>query len=258
MSEFEIDKLFRQKLAGKKVNPSNEAWKKLSSEIGRNNQKKAWPLWSAAASVVVVFGIAIYFLIPTPTGDMSKNEDKRINERVPEVLNDKESPEAEEPMPLSLGKEQLAFQPDTKKGEVENSDIAKSPEEKHEVTIEENKPLETLKTEEVTIAETVQIEEEEELLHQVVVDDALALAGNTNEGEEPSYDESQQAYPEIKIVYKSSDKNKSKLQEDKPAFRKVVALARDIKEADIGLGTLREAKNELLAFGYKKTKELGN
>jgi hypothetical protein len=63
ISDKELDKLVQQSFDDLQVEPSNEVWEKISNSLDKKKQvKKTFSiLWMAAASVVLVFSVGLWF-----------------------------------------------------------------------------------------------------------------------------------------------------------------------------------------------------
>lgn len=258
MSEFEIDKLFRQKLADKKIKPSDKAWEKLSAGLKKEQKGKTLLYWHAAASVVFLLGFGIYFFYSNnvdtanpvaenkPRVQRALREENPQDEKAPAEIAKKKADEDAEKRVLDEQpqKKNLALQ-SPQKGTFAKTELSKSL--KTEPATTEKAPGNVEEIHEALPA-TQESRRVEEVENQTLDDNGPLLA--VNDKRDNLSAENLKEYPEIKIVYKSSEKDR----QDKNAILKVIELAKDVKQADIGLGTLREAKNDLLAFGFKKTK----
>ncbi len=68
MSDKEFDELFRGKFSSFEAEPSDRVWGRISGELKQVQKKTLFsPAWMAAASVVVVIGVAIWFSKPSET-----------------------------------------------------------------------------------------------------------------------------------------------------------------------------------------------
>ncbi|GEM_PF-2672675 len=262
MKEYKIDQLFREKLADRKVRPSDNAWEKLNSGLGEERKKKSWIYWSVAASVILLIGIGMLFFssseIAVKEQRMAENPTIEEQRSIPtESLQEVEEPDlsmentsenlAENINPQAVDKS--SSDPDPEK--VNENPIEETRNQSAEITEEKNIVSEESvnpEVEEVLVAESVEpitVEEEEESIIPEKIEPAIE--------EEPQSqlalnEQKEESYPEITIVYKKSDTQTQKTT----TFKKIVTIARDITEGEYGIGELREAKNELLAFGKRK------
>lgn len=256
MNGSDIDKLFQRKLSGKTVKPSEEAWAKLSGALKKPKKVRFFVYWSVAASVAVLFSVAVYLFTrnaakvaaPVTEQKVDGSEDLMNGERkgFAEMQQNDETDiavkeEGEKAADLFLSAES-------------KTSISKERRERNPVV----RQAETVQPKE-KLAESMPLDQADE--YRETPDEALPEVQNEDASplqllalELPSpvdvAQKEEENYPKIKIIYKSSETT----HENKRPLQKVVGLARDIREADIGLGTLREAKNELLAFGIKKVK----
>lgn len=69
MLDKDFDKFFKSSFEDFETEPAADSWAKISEKINRKRKKKAFPVfWAAAASTIIVFGIAIgLFTKPTRT-----------------------------------------------------------------------------------------------------------------------------------------------------------------------------------------------
>ncbi len=263
MKEYKMDELFREKLAVRKEIPSDKAWEKLSAELNKNKKKKAMVYWYAAAGIALLLGLGYAFLYQTPVHEnhhpMAENE--AINQYQENNLSEteiiKEETAVVDANTISSSQDnvepQLAesVQPIQREEIITNADIIdetpsinldnKEEEENLAENEIENKGIEELVAQEIEPVEentTHQMIEEE-----IKTDEVLAYQGENSITKED--------YPEIVITYKKTD------TQEKPekALHKIVKLAKDISEGGYGIGQLREAKNELLAFERKSNKD---
>jgi len=270
MKEYknQIDQLFREKLSQKKVTPSTDAWQKLNGELSQNRKKKSTVYWYVAASFVVLIGFGILFInLNTDhiSGDrLSQNKKVAVKDEETNPVKNKIRMESISPSPEKNGSKILEDQ-QSGSGEEENisSEVNHtarlSPENLGKKMVKEVEKKDDM-LQAVPLADPVQQPEISEMPEEVATNETPVnqkekinteseaenedlLAANTQQEQEEYFDE-------VKIIYKKSDTQTEK----KKTFKKIVNLARDITEGEYGIGDLREAKNELLAFGKRKDK----
>lgn len=61
MLDNDIDNLFKSSFEDYEVTPSKESWNKVKASLNDKPVKNNRPLWLAAASIIVIFGLAIKF-----------------------------------------------------------------------------------------------------------------------------------------------------------------------------------------------------
>lgn len=219
-----IDELFKNKLANHTVAPSADAWQKV--EAGLTKKNNAW-VWRLAAALVL-FG-----LVSGAWYMWSKN-----TEAQPELVQQPlTSPQKEIP---------VVVQPEEQKQNLVAETTTAQPRQKKKSTII---PSETKKEE----IEKVNPEPE------VVIQPEVLITENKTEptpARKPIVIEfTLDAVPinmtEPAIAVASADDDKSGLQ-------KILEKARDIKNGESELGSLRDAKNELFAFDFRKDKTKRN
>lgn len=257
MNGSDIDKLFQSKLSGKTVKPSEEAWAKLSGALNKPKKARVFVYWSVAACVAVLLSAAVYFStrntaeITAPVAEQKiAGEEGPMNDERNDFAEIQQNEETE-----IAAKEEVEKAPGLHLSAESKKHLSTEIKERNPINrqAETGQPKEEL-AETVTQGQAKENRETtDEALPEVQKEEASPLQLLALELPSPAdvAQKEEENYPEIKIIYKSSETT----HENKRTLQKVVGLARDIREADIGLGTLREAKNELLAFGIKKVRD---
>ncbi len=255
MKEYKMDQFFREKLASRKEIPSDNAWEKLSMELSKAKKKKKMVYWYVAASVVFFLGLGYLLVLNNPTENdsphVAKSEEMNLpNENEPsetlahfreERLENKAEAESESNDNGVEKKSDTTPEPE-KKIEAKQAPEKKDIEKRNENQDPEKAitPAEVINIGEAVAEDVSDIgaEEPQTIIPDEKVVDQLAVITN-------------EEYPEIVITYKKST------TEEKPekTLKKIVNLARDFTEGGYGIGQLREAKNELLAFERKNNKD---
>lgn len=243
MSELKIDKLFREKVGDNQVKPSNEAWEKLSTKLKKDKGGKELWYWYVAASLVLLAGASVIWM------NISPNRAPVVADSAPAQMQSNDTPEEILPKEEALLPQHLAMTESRKIEEKRETEKATVKAEKESVVPEQSEDGSTQPEEQLAQIQTENVERSVPLAEELGEEEAPLLA-ISDETTVPTLSEPED-YPEIRIVYKASKKT----EPDRNTLQKVVELARDIRQADIGLGTLRDAKNELLAFSLKKEKE---
>jgi len=217
-----MDQLFKNKLGDHRLPPSQEAWDKIESGLSKKNNTVI--LWRAAAVFVLcglLTGAWFYWQSAQDRTQQLATKQDDILEKVPEL---------QEPLVEPVVKEENKNQATL---------IKKSSRSNRE-------KVTSTKNEEV---EPVQILEETEK-------ELIALSENVSmepiaKAEKPIVIEFTLDPVPAKILVTQSAEEKSK------GLKKVLNKAIDLKNGE-GLGGLRDAKNELLAFDFKKDKTKRN
>ncbi len=74
MQDNDFDSLFRTKLGGMEVEPSAQVWNNISAELNGPQKRKLSPVWSIAATTVLLLSAATWFLTYKPV----KNQQNQV------------------------------------------------------------------------------------------------------------------------------------------------------------------------------------
>lgn len=226
-----IDELFKNKLANHQVAPSADAWQKV--EAGLTKKNNAW-VWRLAAAFVL-FGLlsGAWYLWNTNS------------EAQPELVQQPSTPQKENT---------VLVQPEEQKQNLVAEVETKSESEQTKKKTTKTNTSETKKETQPEKAEKENVEESVVVISQTEV----SVAENKTEpapARKPIVIEftlePMPAVTEPPVVLASADDDKSGLQ-------KILEKARDIKNGDSELGSLRDAKNELFALDFRKDKTKRN
>ena len=223
-----IDDLFKNKLANHQVAPSADAWQKV--ETGLTKKNSAW-VWRLAAAFIL-FGLlsGAWYVWNNNT------------EVQPELVQQPEgSPQKENLIPVQPTEQKQNLVADSKT------------ERKQKTTIKgnasENKKEHEGETEKITPEPLVEI-----------VQPAILVTENkipeTTPTRKPIVIEfTLEAMPVKTTESVFAD---ATVDDDKNGLQKILEKARDIKNGESELGSLRDAKNELFAFDFRKDKTKRN
>jgi hypothetical protein len=258
MSNKDLDNLFKNKLEDFGKTPAANLWDKIDEQIERPRKKKAWIFLSVAASLLVLIIFKTVFLekdnsIPVQIAKtLVANDDDCINifaeektsvatnvvkksEQVTPLKNNKIDVTHTKPQQAQLPKlsNTINIQPSiAQNNEVEQNEKIDSKDIIQEVNINVSE-LENIADNKTTDATNVV--------------PSTSNHKGTNNGQTLVFDISQFEAQKTEIVANEDDKKESKL-------KRILKIAKDIKEGESGMGDIREAKNELLAFNLKKGK----
>ncbi|TXI68328.1 MAG: hypothetical protein E6Q41_04275 [Cyclobacteriaceae bacterium] len=225
-----IDELFKNKLANHQVAPSADAWQKVEAGLTKKNSAWVWRLAAAFVLFGLLSGVWYWWNINTETQ--------------PELVQQPTVPQKEntEPVQPEEQKQNLVAetetkpksktQPNRKVNQIKTSESKKETQHLAVNPVEEPQPelsqtevlIADAKTETAPARKPMVIEFTLEPIPVTVTEPEVALA--------------------------SAD--------DKSGLQKILEKARDIKNGDSELGSLRDAKNELFALDFRKDKTKRN
>lgn len=225
-----IDELFKNKLANHQVAPSADAWQKV--EAGLTKKNSAW-VWRLAAAFLL-FGLlsGVWYLWNTNS------------EVQPELVQQPNTPQKENTVPVQPEeqKQNLVAEAETK------SESVTQPKKKTNKTNTSASKKETQPEEEKAEEPQVVLTQTEVLVAENKTETATARKPIVIEF---TLEPMPATVTEPAVVLASADDDKSGLQ-------KILEKARDIKNGDSELGSLRDAKNELFALDFRKDKTKRN
>lgn len=223
-----IDQFFKDKLADVRQAPGADAWSKIESGLTKKNKYViVWRIAAVFALLSVLFA-SLYLTRPAASpGRELVNENPVKNQPttpLPDTLSQKP---LQENNLLTTVKEKPQEKPKREniKRELIQNQAALPEQEKKEDT--PNEPLQELKIEEqVVVAEVVKTEK------PVVIEYTLESI--------------------------AEEKQVQTAQEEKSGLKKLWDAAKDVKNGNSDLGLLRDAKNDLFAFEFRKDKAKRN
>lgn len=230
----EIDKFFKGKLADHSVKPGPEAWSKIESGLSKKNKTIIW-FRSAAVLAMIGLAIGLWFI--------------------------SEKSKVEQPVAINKATDVVKEIPENKIAEADPGDeVVKEP----LPVVRRSKPTLTKKTSKNPPAK--------EAKNIALVNDSTTqqLAISNEESIEllPAIElpiESKVESKSMVIVYTLPEiktKNESTredelFKEKKTGLQKVMEIASEVR-SESPLGGLRQAKNEILAFNFRKDKDERN
>ncbi|MBX2915592.1 MAG: hypothetical protein KF856_10025 [Cyclobacteriaceae bacterium] len=219
-----IDELFKNKLANHPVAPSAEAWQKVEAGLTKKNNAWVWRL--AAALVLFVLVSGAWYIRSKNTGLQPELVQQPLplpQKEIPVVQPEKEKQnlvaETKTTAQPRQKKTSTVIQSETKKEETEKVNPEPAVVIQAEVLITENK------TEPTAARKPIVIEFTLDAMPINMTEPAMAVA---------------------------------RVADDKSGLQKILEKARDIKNGESELGSLRDAKNELFAFDFRKDKTKRN
>jgi hypothetical protein len=222
-----VDKLFKEKLETHTLQPSAQAWEKVESHLSKKNKMVVWLRVAAVIALLTAVTVVVV----------------NINDPEKQIAKDKIKTE-------SAPKEEQTIIPEQK-------------EEAPQQVVRTN-PLPKKKDKQMQKPAPVEIQEEQRTEEQVAITEEPAPVIEEAPREEVPQQVNNVEKP-ITLVYSlPSVKKEEKLAEpavatvDEPkktGFERVLEIASDVKNADNPLAELREAKDNILAFEFKKDKD---
>lgn len=264
MSNKELDNLFKNKLEDFEKSPASSLWDRIDEKIEQPKKRSPWVYFSIAASLLLLMSLSYMFLkndsmidesqkaIASNNTETTDNSDdngtleKKISETEPEaVQNDAKDDVVDqqkiEQQTKPTTQQKAAVQlPAT--SELTASNDSKSDNEPVE-KLENKDEVINLNTEDLTTNSTAvaQISEPDATINEASASEVKKSKG----GQTLVFDISQFEDSKTTIAAAETDKKESKLLQ---IFNK----AKEIKQGESGLGDIRAAKNNILAFSGKK------
>lgn len=227
-----VDKVFKDKLESHQLSPSPAAWDKLDQQLAKKNNAH---VWLRAAAVLALVSLATVVAINWRAEDTQNNL----------ASNEEVTPAQPAPTPNETPEQPVAMEPAV------GEQVARK-QEKKKVVVAPQK--------ETPVVDQQPIEQQEE--QPVVLDDAPALIVDATPVPEQIPDitetiQEEKAKPVV-IVYTlpAIAKNEApQPEEKKTGFQRVLEVANNVKNADNPFGELREAKNDLFAWEFRRDKD---
>jgi cytoskeletal protein RodZ len=225
-----VDKLFKEKMETHTLQPSAQAWEKVESHLSKKNKMVVWLRIAAAVALLglLTFAALNWGVYKSPKIEMVKEQ---IN---PGQIKPQEQP---------------TVAPEQEKEE-EKKQVAEAPVKKK------------FQTKKVLVP--VVVDEPEITEEQVAVVDVPEVTpltdrtGNANQMAEKKVERSitlTYSLPSIKTEQPAEPAVAEVTEVKKTGFERVLEIAKEVKNADNPLGELREAKDDILAFEFKKDRD---
>ena len=214
-----MDKLFKDKLQADSLQPSAQAWEKVEAHLGKKNKMV---VWLRVAASLVLLGLLTVVVLNSFDGYEEPKEGI---------------------VKTTTGNEQPA---DDSKSEIRNSTPNEKPVTRNKKPETSNKKPETL--EQVAVVE-VQVPQQTD---SVVEPRPLNIAPSTLNSAPTKGITLTYSLPSVK---KPVAEQTEPVVAKKTGFERVLEIAKEVKNSDNPLGELREAKDDILAFDFRKDKE---
>ncbi len=267
MSNKELDNLFKNKLEDFEKSPASSLWDRIDEKLEPPKKRSPWLFLSIAASLLLLISFSYLFLKNDDIQNDNQQEIASNNTASSDSTIDAVKPE--EPIEEASKTEQVTVKSNSKEQteeqKVKEQKSKVQPEQKQVIQLPSNNELTAFneiktsenKVEKLENNDDVTLLKEEELTTNSSViaqnsttdatnDESLASEVKNNKGGQTLvFDISQFENSKTTVAATETDKKESKLLQ---IFNK----AKDIKQGESGLGEIRAAKNNLLAFGGKK------
>lgn len=226
-----IDQFFKDKLADVRQAPSADAWSRIESGLTKKNKYViVWRIAAVLALLGLLFG-SLYVTRNTvsPEQELVKDSPEKNAPATQQRIDSLSRKQTQENKLLTTVKEkpqQKPKQQQIRKEVIQNQAVLPEQEKKEEIP---NEPiLEQATVEQVTVAEAIKTEK------PVVIEYTLKSIADTK--------------TEIQTTQ----------TQEKTGLKKLWDAAKDVKNGNSDLGLLRDAKNDLFAFEFRKDKTKRN
>lgn len=232
----EIDKLFKGKLADHSVKPGPEAWSKIESGLSKKNKTI---IWFRSAAVLAMIGLAV--------GLWSISEKSNVKEQ---SLATNESSNAVKEVPDNKIAE-------TKTGNLALNESTPSPEQtKPNLVKRHPKKSSATKVDKNIAVVTDSTSQPLAISNDEPIDLLLPVESPMESKMESKSIVIVYTLPEIKTKNESVREDEL-FKEKKTGLQKVMEIASEVR-SESPIGGLRQAKNEILAFNFRKDKDERN
>ncbi len=291
MSKHKLDGLFREGLSSHKVAPRSEAWTKLKENLDSDQKKGLMVYWRVAAIVLLCLGsVLLVYKIKksdkpetladkpekiTPRGIKETNADQLVVAEELQITDQYETDIAQ------TGNKAASVAANVKKETIispQAKEKTGKPIKQHQETAIDQLPKNEVVA---TINQTSAIVEENGLAKKVAnpietvelkkltpekVEDLPLTLALQKQPIDPNIADKPDL-PMVSITFKKDTNpateevagdNKEVTKLKRFALMKVISLAKNINEGEVGISTLRKKKDELLAFNFNKKKNLKN
>ncbi|HMJ67835.1 MAG TPA: hypothetical protein VK508_03015 [Cyclobacteriaceae bacterium] len=218
--DSKVDKLFKEKLEAHTLQPSAQAWEKIESHLSKKNKMVVWLRIAAAIALLglLTFAALNWGIYKTPKTELVKQE-----------IKPQENP---------------TIVPGEKKEE--EKQVAEAP-----------APMKKQKPERV-VAPVVPVEQEVAIVEEKI---NTSLTDRTDQELEKKQEPEKKAEKPITLVYslptikKEAPAEPVVAETKKTGLERVLEIAKEVKNADNPLGDLRDAKDDIFAFEFRKDKD---
>jgi hypothetical protein len=246
MKKHKIDKLFAEKLKDHKTPPAERVWETLAEELGETPRRQTGVWWKVAAVVLLCLSVG-FWVYQGQRVDDNKN-----------LMVQQESTSIEQP----TQSEQATEVAEEKTEEVPSLPISPGENEPSQLAVQQDVPAATKKQEKQNVQETSASSVAEQPVRSVerletvatlsVEEDEVAVENNDFPDEVAVTKVVAEVRAPVTIIYKADAAPKNQEEEKDNKFFEIV---KEIKNGDLGLAELREAKSELFASAISRLKD---
>ena len=292
MNKSKMDNMFREKLYDHKVMPRSEAWTKLKGNLDSDRKKILLIYWRVAAIIILLLA-SVFFVYKIKNTDLTHSFANKQEEVKPQVTDKNNTGQAKQDSQIAgrhdMGagqsqSEKIVTKSSEKQAEIKQLAQGKTITPTKQVekpkpdnppksqalaaahqTLETSTDVNTANEQKSTHIETVKPIRSRSLPNQETGDLASVTMLDKHRDLDDTMDKSD--LPNITITFKKDEReilkepfadNEELSKVKKFALKKVINLAKDIRAGEVGISTLREKKDELLAFNFNKKKNVKN
>jgi len=226
--ENRIDQVFKDKLSEHKIAPTPEAWEKVNA--GLSKKSKLAIVWRMAA-VLALSGVCIgawYFLTSNETTETKLLTNTEDSTKTDTSVNET----AAESVPANVNSTQAQVN--------------------KKITTKIKTPIDHLQTKSDKAIENEELKthEIETILPEQAIAVELTSITQTTKPEKPIVIEFT-----LESIAKSPVAQVAQVKEEEnTGLKKIIEAARDMKNGDTDMSSIRDTKNQLFALGFKKDK----
>jgi hypothetical protein len=237
-----IDKLFAEKLREHKTPPADSVWETLAEELGEKPGRKMGVWWKVAAAVLLCLLAGLW------TYQANKVDEKLTAEQ-------KEQP-ATTPAELPVQSKQPTEIAEDKTEAIPSLEVIPEKKESTQIAAQHPVPAAT-KEKQSTVETTSKVAEQpvlsvEPLANLNIEEEPLAVENNDLPEEVAVTKVVAEVRAPVTIIYKADAAPKNQEEEKDNKFFEIV---KEIKNGDLGLAELRDAKSELFASAFSRLKD---
>jgi hypothetical protein len=215
--DTKVDKLFKEKLEADTLQPSAQAWEKIESHLSKKNKMVVWLRVAAAIALLglLTFAALNWGVYKAPKTELVKEEVKP--QEKPTVV------------------------PEEKKEEKKLVAEAPAPKKKQKL--------------ERAVTPVAPMEQEVAIVEEKINTPLTDRIDNTDQVIEKKAEKPITLVYSLPTIKKEAPVEPVAAETKKTGLERVLEIAKEVKNADNPLGELRDAKDNILAFEFKKDKD---
>ena len=256
MKKHKIDQLFAGKLKNHKTPPADKVWETLEEELGETSGRRMGVWWKVAAVVLLCLsvGLWVYHEVDNNKKLMVQQEDLKANTDEQPAQNETKSLEENRDetsrLPTSPDKAESPLVAE----QYNASSSLEKKQEQQDVTATQPKPSEAQTSETGVAEQPVRTVESIEPVANITVEPAEEVTLENNGLPDKVTAVAVEVREPVKIIYKANTQTKADAAETEKDS-KFFEVVKDIKNGDLGLAELRDAKSDLIAAAFSKLKD---